>query len=189
MDEASEGTAPGGMLPNAAAIYRLPRGGYTTTAFSALLVGMARGMFGEWLDLMAGRRVEGALVAQSQVLQLTAGHAAMKISAAQNAYLGTICAAMRKLEAREVLPPEDGINARANAAFSCQMILSAVHSLHECMGSAAVYSGRQIERQYRNILVGAQHVGVNWPKAGSSLGTHLLLSHGAKIGLTPRGDE
>jgi hypothetical protein len=49
------------------------------------------------------------------------------------------------------------------------------------MGSSAVYSGSPIERQYRNILVGLQHIGVNWPRAAAGYGVNLLREHGADI--------
>lgn len=179
-DAAALGRGPGAQV-HSAAIFRLPRGGYTTSGFSALAVGMAQGMLTGWLDLIAKRKSEGGLAAAQENIQITAAEASAKIAAAETLYLTTIRDAMRELEATGRLPEERTAFTRARMAYSCQLVLKAAHTLHQAMGSSAVYSGSPIERQYRNILVGLQHIGVNWPRAAAGYGVNLLREHGADI--------
>lgn len=178
--DASLGKGPGGRV-NPAPIFRLPRGGYTTSAFSALAVGMAKGMLADWLDLTAVRRSEGKPIAKLESTQLIAAEATSEIAAAETLYLTTIREAMKDLEAEGSLVPERASVTRSHMAYACQLVLSAVNRLHVAMGSSAVYSGNPIERQFRNIQVGLQHIGVNWPRAASICGAQLLRDHGADL--------
>jgi 3-hydroxy-9,10-secoandrosta-1,3,5(10)-triene-9,17-dione monooxygenase len=178
--EASHGKGPGGKI-HSAPIFRLPRGGYTTSGFSALAVGMAQGMLSDWLSLTATRRSEGKPMSPLESTQIIAAAAASEISAAEALYLTTIQHAMRDLEAEGSLPLSRTAVTRAHMAQACQLVLKAVNRLHETMGSSAVYSGSSIERQYRDIQVGLQHIGVNWPRAASAYGIQLFREHGADL--------
>ena len=176
---ASLGRGPG-IAINTAPIFRLPRGGYTTSAFAALMVGMARGMFAGWLDLNAKRRSEGRPVAALESMQMVAGAVAADLAAAEGLYLTMIRDSMRMVEAGVTMPPERAIAARAQVAQACQIALGAGHRMRDAMGSAAIYRN-PMERQYRNLLAGAQHVAINWPKASAALGALLLRQHGADL--------
>ena len=179
-DDAAAGRGPGGTV-NKAAIFRLPRGGYTTSGFSALAVGMAKGMLEEWLTLTARRRSEGKPIAGLESVQMIAGEASAAIDAAEALYLTNIRDAMRAVEAGQQLPPGGAAAVRCNVAYACQLTSGAVNRLHAAMGSSAVYSGSPIERQFRNFLVGLQHVAVNWPRGAAGQGAELLRQHGAPL--------
>lgn len=175
--QANRGTTPGRLVNNAA-IYRLPRGGYTTSAFAALLVGMAKGMFEDWLSLTAKRKSEGSPIATLESIQSTAGAVSADIAAAESLYLTNIQDSMRKVEAGKTLSSDHAVLVRCWVAYACQLAIGAAHKMRDSMGSHAVYRN-SIERQYRNILAGAQHVAVNWPRTSSALGTILLHEAGA----------
>jgi len=174
------GNGPGTML-NKAPIARLPRGGYTTCAFAALAVGMAQGMLADWLDYTAARRSGGIAVAQRESTHVTAGQASAEIEAAEALYLATIRNAMRRLEHGEAMPPHEAVRARRNVACSCQLVTGAAMKLYAAMGGHAVYRGNPIERQFRNILAGMQHVALNWEQSAGAYGAYLLHSHGAEV--------
>ena len=178
--DASLGKGPGGRV-NSAPIFRLPRGGYTTSAFSALAVGMAKEMLEDWLDLMAQRRSGGKQVAALESTQITAAEAGCAIAAAEALYLTTIREAMSDLETDGSLAAGRASIVRSHVAYACRVVLKTVYHLHTAMGSSAVYSGNPIERRFRNILVGLQHIGVNWPRAAGSYGVQLLHDHGADL--------
>ena len=66
------GTGPGTAV-NKAAVYRLPRfGGMAAAGFSALAVGMARGVLAEWLAMTGPRTSRGVAVGAQQGMQILA---------------------------------------------------------------------------------------------------------------------
>ncbi len=175
---ASLGKGPGTKVNNAP-IFRLPRGGYTTSAFAALAVGMAQGMYQDWLALTSKRKSEGKPVASLESMQMVAGGVAAELAAAQTLYLSTIRESMRMVEAGIDMPPERAVMTRCQVSYACQLAESAAHRMRDAMGSSAVYKN-PLERQFRNLLAGLQHVAVNWPRASAAWGAHLLgaSSHG-----------
>ncbi len=179
--DAIAATGPGTKL-NPAPVARLPRGGYTTSAFAAVLVGMAEGLLADWLDLTVSRRSSGVAVAARESTQIVAGEAGAEIETAGTLYLATIRNVMRRLEEGEVLPAHEAVHARRNVAFACRLAVGAANRLYAATGGRAVYRGNPFERQFRNILAGAQHVALDWSQSAGAYGAHLLRSHGADIG-------
>jgi alkylation response protein AidB-like acyl-CoA dehydrogenase len=179
--DSTNGTTPGSRL-NAAPIFRLPRLGYTTSGFSAALVGMAQSLLEEWLAHTATRRSWGQPVAQLESSQLIAAEAACEIEAAERLYLDSVRDAMRRLEAGESLTASRTSVVTGHVGYACQLVLAAGNRLNAATGGKAVYRGNPLERQYRNLLAGAQHVAIGWPLCGSRYGAHLLREHGAELG-------
>lgn len=180
IDDSTSGTTPGSKV-NPAPVFRLPRLGYTTAAFSALLVGMAESMLEDWLELTAKRRSWGQPVAQSESAQALGGEAACEIAAAGHMYLHPVRDAMRRLEAGEDLPPSLTPVVTGHVVYSCQLALAAANRLNAAAGSRAVYRGNHLERQFRNTITGGQHVAINWAMCASRYGAHLLREHGADL--------
>ena len=80
------GTGPGTAV-NKAAVYREPRfGGVAAAGFSALAVGMARGVLAEWLALTGPRTSRGVAVGAQQSTQILAARCAAEIDAAHALY-------------------------------------------------------------------------------------------------------
>ena len=178
--ESVRGDTPGDRI-NPAPIFKLPRLGYTTAAFAALYVGMTQSLLDDWLDYTAGRTSWGRPVAEAEYTQMVAAEAACEITAAENLYLTPVRDAMRRLEAGDALPDALTALTTGQVGYACQLALAAANRLNAATGGRAVYKGNPIERQYRNVLVGMQHVAVNWPMCASRFGAQLLREHGATI--------
>ncbi|MSQ72659.1 MAG: hypothetical protein EXR27_15425 [Betaproteobacteria bacterium] len=177
----TSGVTPGGQV-NPAPIFRLPRLGYTTAGFSAVLLGIAQSLLDDWLTYAATRRSWGQPVAQLESTQSLAAEAACEIDAAERLYLDSIRGAMRRLEAGESLPGALTAVVTGHVGYACQLLLAAGNRLNAAAGGMAVYRGNHLERQYRNLLAGMQHVAINWPMCASRYGAHLLREHGAELG-------
>lgn len=172
------GKGPGAAV-NLAPVYRTPRGGITSTGFAALAVGMARGVFEEWLAYTAPRKSRGIVVAEQPGTQMTAARATAEIDAAEALYLGTIRRAMHVLGEGGTLTEFDLATARRNVAFACKLALKAGTRLFNAGGGRALFAGQGLERQYRNLLGAVSHHGVVWDVAATGYAKRLFEEFGA----------
>ena len=173
------GAGPGTAV-NHAPIYRLPKGGgLTATGFAALAVGMARGVLEEWLAYSGPRKSRGVAVGSQQSTQIVAAQSAAEIDAAEALYLGSIRAAMRKLEQGEKISDAELTTAKRNVAFACQLVLTAGTRLFNNAGGRALFAQNVMQRQYRNLLAAVSHHAVSWDQAAVEYGADLLQQYGA----------
>jgi 3-hydroxy-9,10-secoandrosta-1,3,5(10)-triene-9,17-dione monooxygenase len=185
---ARAGGGPGTAV-NTAPIYRLPKGGgLTATGFAALAVGMAKGVLEEWLAYTGTRKSRGSPVSAQQSVQITAAQSAAEIDAAEALYLGSIRAAMRKLEHGEQITDADLALAKRNVAFACQLVLTAGTRLFNTAGGRALFKPNPLQRQYRNLLAAVSHHAVVWDQAASEFGSALLAQYGAPGAQNPDVD-
>ena len=171
--QARIGQGPGTKI-NTAPVYRTPRGGITSTGFAALTVGMARGVLEEWYAYTRPRKSRGMPIGKQESTQLLAAKSHVEIDAAEALYLGTIQKAMRRLENNETLSDLDLATAKRNVAYACQLALKASTRLINAGGGRLLFKGNPIERQFRNVLGGASHHGVNWESAAKVFGAMML---------------
>jgi alkylation response protein AidB-like acyl-CoA dehydrogenase len=173
------GAGPGTAV-NKAAVYRAPRfGGTAAAGFSALAVGMARGVFAEWLAQTGPRTSRGVAVGSQQGTQILAARSAAEIDAAHALYQTTVRDGMRKLEEGGTESSAERLTGRRNIAFACQLALKAGTRLFNAGGGRALYLKGAMQRHYRNLLGAVAHRGVNWELAAVDYGAALLEQHGA----------
>lgn len=170
-----------GTQSNPAPLYRAPRYGYTSSGFTALITGMAKGLLDEWLTYTARRGGPNG-AARREHFQMLAGEASSEIWTAEQLYLSTIRDATRRIDSGEDLAAGGNHEIRCNFAFAAQLVLRATVRLYHASGASMVYRGSAMERHYRNIMAGIQHMSIDWPTGAAELGAHLLRKHGAEIG-------
>jgi 3-hydroxy-9,10-secoandrosta-1,3,5(10)-triene-9,17-dione monooxygenase len=170
---AAAGNTPGALV-NRAPIYRLPRGGFTTSAFSALAVGMGKALMKDWAEALVKRYRDAPDTLKRESLLLTAGQASTDIDTAEPLYLDAIRRSMTVLENGGDLTPADAVSARRMMAYAYHLVVDAAQRVYPTLGAGVVYKGSSIERQYRNIIAGGQHIGVNWQQAAISYGMGIL---------------
>jgi alkylation response protein AidB-like acyl-CoA dehydrogenase len=177
--QARAGIGPGTAV-NKAAVYRAPRyGGTAAAGFSALAVGMARGVLQEWVAYTATRTSRGVAIGAQQSMQVLAARSAAEIDAAQALYQSTVRNGMRKIESGGTEAASERLTGRRNIAFACQLALKAGTRLFNAAGGRVLYAEGAIQRQYRNLLGAVAHRGVNWEIAATEYGAALLEQHGA----------
>ncbi len=170
---ARDGNGPGTKI-NKAPVYRTPRGGITTTGFAALTVGMAKGVMEEWYAYTRPRKSRGVPVGKLEGTQIMAALSHAEIDAAEALYLNTIRGAMRKLERHEPFSQIELATSTRNVAYACQLALTASTRLVNAGGGRLLYEGNHVTRQFRNVLGGASHHGVNWEKLAKRFGAIML---------------
>ena len=159
-----------GQSVNKAAVFRAPRfGGTAAAGFSALAVGMARGVLAEWLAYTGPRTSTRRRVGAQQGMQVLAARSAAEIDAAHALYQPTAQGGMRKLEAGGTESNAERLTGRRNIAFACQLALKAGTRLFNAAGGSALYLKGAMQRQYRNLLGAVAHRGVNWEILGRGL--------------------
>ena len=173
------GTGPGTAV-NKAPVYRMPRfAGVSAAGFSALAIGMARGVLAEWLAVTGQRTSRGVAVGAQQGMQVLAARCAAEIDAAHALNEVTARGDMRKIEDGAALSDADRLIGRRNVAFAAQLALRAGTRLFNAAGGHAIYTRGAMQRQFRNLLGAAAHRGVTWETAAADYGRALLEQHGA----------
>ena len=173
------GTGPG-TAANKAPVYRMPRfSGVAASGFSALAVGMARGVLAEWLAVTGPRTSRGVAVGAQQSMHVLAARCAAEIDAAHALNMVTARGDMRKIEEGLALSDADRLTGRRNVAFAAQLAVRAGTRLFNAAGGNAVYLRGAMQRQFRNLLGAAAHRGVTWDTAAADYGAALLEQHGA----------
>lgn len=174
LSDAIAGKGPGAQI-NTSPLYRAPRFGYSSGGFTALVVGMAKGLQKEWLGFTTRRGGVGGASAKES-MQIVAGHAAAEIDAAETLYLSAMRDGTRRIFAGEDLSLGPVHEIRAKVAFAAQLILSATVRMYHSSGASMVYRGNSMERQFRNIMAGVQHTGIDWPTGAAGYGKLLFNS-------------
>ena len=148
------------------------------TGFAALNVGMARGILHDWYAFTRPRKSRGIPIAKDAGTQILATRSHAEIDAAEALYLNNLRDAMARLERHEILDPLYIATARRNVAFACQLALKAATRLINSGGGGLLFDDNPIQRQYRNLLGGVAHHGVNWERAAQGFGA-VVLDEGA----------
>ena len=97
---AHKGQAPGISI-NTSYVYRLPRGGVTSTGFASLAIGVATGVLHEWLTMTGPRKSRHVAIGELPTTHLIAGESSAEIDAARALCNESIRDVMRKLKHSE----------------------------------------------------------------------------------------
>lgn len=171
--DSDDGTGPGSAL-NTAPIFRMPRGGITSTGFAAVGVGIAEGLLADWTATTRTRSSRGVAVGALATTHALAGTASAEISAAAGLYVESARDAMRTLESGGTISSEQKLRARRNSAFAAQLVLAAAGRLVNHAGGRALYRSGTLQRRYRDLLAVASHHSLMWDECSSGYGAYLL---------------
>jgi hypothetical protein len=89
-------------------------------------------------------------------------------------YLGAIRETMQVLERGEPVTPHMNVQGKRNAAYACQLAISAVSRLFNAAGGRALYSDSVLQRQFRDCYAAAAHHSVTWESAAAAYGRFRL---------------
>lgn len=171
--DADAGEGPGSRL-HGAPIFRLPRGGITSTGFAAVGVGIAEGFLEEYLAYTRSRTSRGVAVAGLAGTQFEVGSAAAEIAAAASIYIEPAREAMRLLSSGEAVGTELKLRARRDSAYACQIVLGTVMRLYNSAGGRALAQSNAMQRQLRDLIGVASHHSLVWNTIAADYGSFLL---------------
>lgn len=171
--DADEGTGPGSQI-NTAPVFKLPRGGITSTGFAAVAVGIAEGFLDEYLRYTRPRKSRGTPVAELMGTQIGVGSASAAIEGAAVIYLTAARDAMRALERGERIGKAQKLRAKRDSAFAAQLCLNAVTGLFNAAGGRALFTKNPMQRQYRDLIAAASHHSIVWDSVTAEYGRFAL---------------
>jgi 3-hydroxy-9,10-secoandrosta-1,3,5(10)-triene-9,17-dione monooxygenase len=177
-DASDEGTGPGTAV-NAAPVYRMPRHDIAGTGFAAIAVGVAEGFIGEYLAYTKSRVSRGEAVAQLMGTQISLGHAAVEVRAAQQICIDGARQAMAVLGRGERLSGRFRQHTRLASSYAAQLALAAVQRLFNAAGGRALFTDNAMQRHMRDLYAVAAHRGLAWDAAAAGYGALLLGPEGA----------
>jgi 3-hydroxy-9,10-secoandrosta-1,3,5(10)-triene-9,17-dione monooxygenase len=172
-EDADAGTGPGTKL-NTAPIFRLPRGGITSTGFAAIAVGIAEGFLKSFVEYTRPRKSRGVSLADLMGTQMNIGSASAEINAAGLIYIEVARLAMRCLEEGSKVPPELKLRAKRDSAYAAQLTLGAVSRLFNAAGGRALFLKSDLQRRYRDCSAAASHHSLVWDGSATEYGRHIL---------------
>ncbi len=176
-DASDEGTGPGTAV-NTAPVYRMPRHDIAGTGFAAIAVGVAEGFMEEYLAYTRKRVSRGEAMAQLMGTQISLGHAAAEIRAAQQICIDGARQAMAVLGRGERLSVPQRLETRLASSYAAQLALAAVQRLFNAAGGRALFTDSPMQRYLRDLYAVAAHRGLAWDAAAAGFGAALLATAG-----------
>lgn len=176
-DSDADGATGPGSLVNTAPIFKMPRGGITSTGFAAVAVGIAQGFFEDYLRYTRPRKSRGIALAELMGTEIAVGVASAEIASAALVYLDSAREAMAILEAGGSVDQELRLRAKRDSGFATQLCLTAVTRLFNAAGGRALSVKSPLQRQFRDLLAAASHHSIVWDNVASEYG-RLTLNAG-----------
>jgi alkylation response protein AidB-like acyl-CoA dehydrogenase len=176
-DQSDEGAGPGTKF-NKAAVFRMPRHDIAGTGFASIAVGIAEGLFDEYVKYTRTRSSRGMAVAEQMGTQIGVGNSAAELQAASRLAIGSAREAMEVLGRGEKLGTQQRQQTRLSSAFAAQLTLGAVQRLFNAAGGRALFLDNVMQRQMRDVAAVAAHRSLAWDTSRAAYG-ELTLGHGA----------
>jgi 3-hydroxy-9,10-secoandrosta-1,3,5(10)-triene-9,17-dione monooxygenase len=155
-------------------VFRLPRGGVSSSSFVAVAVGVAEGFLDEYIKYTAPRKSRSTVVADEMGTQMGIGIAASEIEAASSMYMTPLRETMQLLERGEPVSKTLNLRGKRNAAYAAQLSIKAVQKLFNAAGGRALYLDNAMQRMFRDCHAAAAHHSLGWDSAAASYGRHVL---------------
>lgn len=163
----------GGLNP----LYKMPFLYVFYAAVSSVIIGMARGMEDLYVEHMKPRtNISQAVGAATQnaFVKGKLGEAQAKITAATARVLMNTDEAWSYVQKGQLVPIEDRVRHFATNMFTGGECFEAAHMIFKKTATRGIWMNSPIQRQMRDILVGANHITQNQDDIGDLLGGYLL---------------
>jgi len=158
-------------------LYKMPFFYVFYAAVSSVIIGMARGMADLYIDHMKPRQnlnqAIGAAV-QDPFIKGRLGEAYSKILAATSRVLQNTEEAWSYASRGELVPLDVRVRTFAANQFTGGDCFEAAHMIFKKTSTRGVWMSNPMQRQMRDILVGANHITQNQDNIGDLLGGQLL---------------
>lgn len=172
-------------------LYKMPFFYVFYAAISSVIVGMARGMEDLYIEHMVPRQnlnqAVGAAV-NDPFIRSRLGEASAKILAAASRILHNTDEAWAYVSQGKLVPLDVRVRHFATNQFTGGDCFDAAHMIFKKTSTRGVWLSNPMQRQLRDILVGANHITQNQDNIGDLLGGYLLgnsLPANNPFGATP----
>jgi alkylation response protein AidB-like acyl-CoA dehydrogenase len=179
------GTTPGASV-HANPLYRQSMLSSLPFALVAPVLGMAQGALADFIDMVKVRTTRGAVaggnnrMAEFATIQSRVAEATGCIDAARLTIMQALEKARLAGEAGEQAGLDVRLENRLAQAFSVKLLVQAVDALFSASGGQSIFTGKPIQRAWRDAHAAGVHVSMNWDAVSTMYGQHAL-------GLDPKG--
>jgi resorcinol 4-hydroxylase (FADH2) len=160
--------------PDVAPVYRMPRRAVAGLGLSSIAVGAALGLMDEFAVSMRGRKSRGALIADSQWVQLQTAEAAAALNAAQLALVTAARGVMQTLGRGERITMTQRAAAKRDTAYAAMLARQSADRLFAVAGGHHLHLTNALQRCYRDVLAATAHSALRWELAAPPYGQIAL---------------
>ncbi len=152
----------------------------------APILGMAEGALADFLDMAKIRTTRGAVagannrMAEFATIQSRVAEAAGSVEAARLMIFDSLEKASLAAEAGQQAELERRLRNRLGQAFSVRLLVQAIDALFLASGGHGIFTGKPLQRAWRDAHAAAVHVSMNWDAVSTMYGQYAL-------GLDPKG--
>lgn len=158
-------------------LYKVPFFFVFYAAVSSVLVGMARGMADLYIEHMIPRQNINQAVGSAvkdPFIKGKLGEAMAKIIAAEARLLSNVDEAWSYVSKGQLVPLDVRVRHFATNQFTGGDCFDAAHMIFKKTSTRGIWMSSPMQRQLRDLLVGANHITQNQDNIGELLGGHLL---------------
>jgi alkylation response protein AidB-like acyl-CoA dehydrogenase len=152
----------------------------------APILGVAEGALADFVDMVKVRTTRGAVaggnnrMADYATIQSRVAEATGSIDAARLMIFDILDKAHAASEAGHQAELDLRLRGRLSQAFSMRLLVQAVDALFLASGGQGIFTGKPIQRAWRDAHAGAVHVSLNWDAVSTMYGQYAL-------GVDPKG--
>ncbi len=170
--EISGGATPGSQT-NGSALYRLPVFALFPFVLSGCALGNAQACLDDFVQWTGQRasKYSGTQLSQLQSVRIHIAAAGARIDAARRIMRGICIEAMQDAQNNHVPDLLTKTRYRRDGAFAVGLCTEAVDGLFSASGAGALYTGRRLQRQFRDAHAINAHIAFNFDAAGSNNGS------------------
>lgn len=170
--DGTEGTCPGN--PDAPALYRVPRIAGAGLTLASVSLGAAEMMLDDFIALSCKRRTSPRHRGSDDPTALRIAESSAEISAVR-LLVERSADEMTGLIAADTMPTDDQRMVwRRDGAWSGVALGRATQRLFAASGGSSIYTSSRLQRAFRDIHAGMQHLSIVWDLYGAAYGHHLL---------------
>ncbi len=173
------GTTPGAEL-HQNPLYRQSMLSALPFALVAPVLGMAEGALADFLEMAKGRTTRGAVaggnnrMAEFATVQSRVAEATASIEAARLMILDALEKALAAARAGQQADRDIRLRNRLTQAFSVRLLVQAIDVLFLASGGQGIFTGKPIQRAWRDAHAAGVHVSMNWDAVSTMYGQYAL---------------
>jgi resorcinol 4-hydroxylase (FADH2) len=179
------GTTPGAQVHDVP-LYRQPLMAALPYTLVSPVLGMAEGALDDFLAMAKVRTTRGAVaggnnrMAEYATIQTRVAEARAAIDAARLLMLRDIAETYETVARGDVVSLDMRLGNRLHQAFCVRLLVQAIDALFVASGGQGIFTGKLVQRMWRDAHAAATHVSLNWDAVSTMYGQHVL-------GLEPKG--
>jgi len=179
------GTTPGAQV-HGIALYRQPLMAVLPYTLVAPVLGMAEGALHDFLEMAKVRTTRGAVaggnnrMAEFATIQTRVAEASASIDTARLLMLSDITKTYDAVVRGDVVGLDTRLGNRLHQAFCVRLLIQAIDALFVASGGQGIFTGKLVQRMWRDAHAAATHVSLNWDAVSTMYGQYVL-------GLEPKG--